>query len=290
MIYNTRVAPSPTGDFHIGSARTAYFSYLAARSTGGKFLLRIDDTDQSRHSEEAVTVIYDMMKWLGLDYDETFRQSEQKDAGIYDNFANMLIKQGKAYKEDGAIRLHKPDMQDTWYDEVAGDIPITEKDLSFIEGLVLIKSDGWPTYHFSSVVDDHIANVNYIIRGNDHLSNTAKHIAIYKQLGFETPKFAHVGLIHKNKKKISKRDPDNSASMLGYKEKGYNPDAILNFLARLGWGPQVDDKSTAILQKDKMKDLFLNGGSMKSSPANFDQAKLDSFDRKYKAMIEKNNR
>ena len=223
--YITRIAPSPTTlssckSVHIGLLRSAYFNWLAAKASNGKFYLRVDDTDQDRHNEDAVQVIYDAMAWLGLDYDDTFRQSQHKDMGLYDKAAEDLVNANLAYKDDGAIRLRCPDnMPETWHDEVAGDIAITDKDKGFIDGLVLIKSDGWPTYHFSSVIDDAWAGINYVIRGNDHTSNTAKHIAIYLQMqkcnsgngSFTIPKFGHVGLIHKNGKKMSKRDAATDA-------------------------------------------------------------------------------
>jgi glutamyl-tRNA synthetase len=282
---------------HIGTARTIYLNWLAAKASGGSFILRVDDTDQNRHNENAVQIIYDAMSWLGLDYDDTFRQSQHKDIGLYDKAAEDLIHANLAYRDDGAIRLRCPDnIPLTWHDEVAGDIAITDKDKSFIDGLVLIKSDGWPTYHFASVIDDAWSGVNYVIRGNDHTSNTAKHIAIYLQMqkcnssngSFAIPKFGHVGLIHKNGKKMSKRDADIDPTIFlsYYRENNYEPDAVLNFLGRLGWGPTVDDKTTTILTKKDMLRLFLSGGKMRSAPSNFDMMKLDSFDRKYKARIE----
>lgn len=282
MQYVTRIAPSPTGDFHIGTARTAYFSWLAARASGGKFILRIDDTDQERHQEKAVEVILETMKWLGLDYDETFRQSNRRDT--YKEIADIMLRNGTAVTLDGGAIGTNPDkfvLPDNWTDTIAGSIQITDQDRKNCPGVVLIKSDGFPTYQFSCVVDDHLTGVNYIIRGVDHISNTAKQVGLYNLLQWTTPQYAHVGLIHKDKKKISKRD--GAASMLSYREKGYNPDAVLNFLLRMGWGPKQDDKSTAVLPKERALELFLSAGSMRAASSNFDQAKLDSFDRKYKA-------
>lgn len=281
MKFNTRIAPSPTGDFHIGTARTAYFSWLAARASGGIFILRIDDTDQTRHSEKAVETIYETMKWLNLDYDVTFRQSNR--IHRYKIIAEGLLKEGKAVKlEGGAIAIDKPLLPDSWKDDVSGIITTTDQDRQNCEQLVLMKSDGTATYHFSCVVDDIESSVNYIIRGVDHISNTAKQLAIYKLLGVPFPRYAHVGLIHDAKKKISKRD--GAASMLVYREAGRHPEAMLNFLLRMGWGPRVDDKSTALLPREKALELFLTGGSMRASSSNFDRAKLESFDRKYKAQ------
>lgn len=290
-MYNTRIAPSPTGFMHIGTARTAYFNYLAAKASGGKFYLRIDDTDQNRNNADAVKIIYDSLNWLGLDFDKDFTQSSAKVNGVYDKAARALINSDLAYVEDGAIRMRLPqDIPTNWTDSIVGSVPITQEDIKMIDGLVIIKSDGWPTYHFATVVDDAMYDINYIIRGNDHTVNTSKHIAIYLQMqkvasGYDIPKYAHVGLIHKDKKKMSKRNKDADPTVLlsYYQDNNYNPNAVLNFLARLGWGPKVDDKSTALLTKDDMLRLFLDGGSMKSSAANFDMDKLNSFDRKYKA-------
>jgi glutamyl/glutaminyl-tRNA synthetase len=284
--YITRIAPSPTGDFHIGTARTAYANWLAARASGGKFILRIDDTDDARHSEDAVNVIYGAMQWLNLDYDVSFRQSQR--LNVYDHRANWLVQYNKARVIDGgAIALtFDPAMPRVWRDDIAGDVAITDTDIQHsLQNLILLRSDGKPTYHFATVVDDIDFNVNWVIRGHDHLSNTCKHVAIYHALGVPIPKYSHVGLIHKDKKKISKRD--GAASMLHYRDTGYHPDAILNFLLRMGWGPVVDDKSTALLPRDRALELFLTGGKMRNQAANFDQAKLDSFDRKYKAASQK---
>jgi glutamyl-tRNA synthetase len=138
-----------------------------------------------------------------------------------------------------------------------------------------------PTYHFATVIDDHDYGINYVIRGHDHITNTSRQIAIYNTLGWSIPKYAHVGLLAANKKPLSKRD--RASSILAYKQKGYHPEAMLNFMARLGWGPTVDDKTTKLLPREKMLELFLEGGKMKNSLANIDLDKLDSFDRKYKA-------
>ena len=287
----TRIAPSPTGDMHIGTARTAYFNWLAARATGGTFILRIDDTDLERSDPRFTEVILETMDWLGLNYDKLVYQSQRFDR--YKEVARQLIHKGQAEVHDGAIiffpgyfinngvdaKTNKP--ESNWTDEIAGKVVISLDDQARIyQGMVIIKSDGSPTYHFASVVDDIDFGVNYIIRGKDHTTNTAKHIAIYNSLEAPVPKFAHIGLINKDGSKLSKRD--GAASMLWYKNQGYDPDAVLNFMVRLGWGPTVDDKTTAILPREKMVEIFLEGGHMKNSDANMDLIKLDSFDRKYK--------
>lgn len=299
MIYNTRIAPSPTGDMHIGTARTAYFNWLAARATGGKFLLRIDDTDQKRSDPKFTQVILETLKWLGLEPDEIIYQSQRFD--FYRGYARYLMAGtpgGSFAKEvDGAVVLdlrggpydHYTKQIGCWHDELAGDIPITEDDMNNIDGMVLIKSDGSPTYNFCSILDDMEFGINYVIRGVDHITNTAKQRVLYYVLHPDTgtemdpewPKFAHLGLICVGGKPMSKRD--GASSMLHYMNAGYDPDAMLNFLARMGWGPTVDDKTTKLLPREKMLEMFLTGGKMKSQAAGFDKDKLESFDRKYKA-------
>lgn len=276
-MYNTRIAPSPTGDMHIGTARTAYFNWLAARATGGKFYLRVDDTDQARSRPEFVEVIKDTLAWLGLDCDGVVFQSRR----------NYRVPDGMpVYFEDGAVKLARPtgDVPKTWHDEVVGDVSITPADLDDLDdmaGMVLIKSDGMPTYNWASVVDDADMGINLIIRGTDHVTNTSKQVVLWFLLGHKLPQFAHVGLIGLSGKPLSKRE--GAASMLFYREKGYDADAMLNFLVRMGWSPTVDDKTTKMLPREKMLSMFLSGGKMRGSLANMDLARLEAFDRKYKA-------
>lgn len=307
--YVTRIAPSPTGDMHIGTARTAYFNWLAARASGGHFILRIDDTDPERSKPEYTQVILDTMAWLGLDYDQIEYQSRR--LARYENFATSLLECRLAQRlDDGAVVLDIGgfDMPKSFHDSIAGDVPITNTDIGMMipgftkdkngdtqksNGVVLLRSPDskgvqHPTFNFACVVDDIDMGVNYIIRGVDHLTNTARHVAIYAAIGRmhgcdpRVPKYAHLGLIGMGGKKLSKRD--GAASMLQYRDKGYDPDALLNFMLRLGWGPTIDDKSTALLPRERAIQLFLGGGKMKSSPANMDLQKLESFDRKYKAL------
>jgi glutamyl-tRNA synthetase len=277
---------------HIGTARTAYFNWLAAKASGGKFLLRIDDTDQKRNDPAYTQVILDTMDWLGLKYDELVYQSHR--FPIYNSAANFLISEGWAKEREGAIvftleprRKEGYIFPSTWKDEIKGEIKITADDKDNMEGMVLIKSDGSPSYNFCSVVDDMLLSINYIIRGVDHITNTAKQVILWEALSrqadweFPLPKFAHLGLICVAGKPMSKRD--GASSMLHYRNAGYDPDAMLNFLARLGWGPTVDDKSAVMLDTNRMLDLFLTGGKMRNASAGFDLSKLESFDRKYKA-------
>jgi len=291
---NTRIAPSPTGDMHLGTARTAYFNYLVARATGGSFLLRIDDTDDSRNVQKCVDDILAVMEWLGLDYDRITYQSAH--AERYREMAGGLVEAGLAWRQDdGSVLLEYPnespdcDMFDaadwspplTWKDEIAGDIRISPRDVDITRNLVLLRSNGTATYNFASVVDDIDFGINYVLRGKDHTANTSKQVILWDVMGQAPPQFAHVGLLFKDKKKLSKRD--GAASMRSYMEQGYDPDAILNYMLRMGWGPTVDDKSTSLLPRARAIELFMQGGKLKNSSANVDPAKLNSFDRKYKA-------
>ncbi len=279
MIYNTRIAPSPTGDLHLGTLRTAYFNWLAARASGGKFILRIDDTDSNRNNLELVKSIFDIFEWLNLDFDYSFSQSSRFDT--HREVAELLIISNQAKRlDDGAVQLtYFDNVPDTWKDMVSGDIK-TVKDYDK-HPIILLKKDGNPTYHFSCVVDDMHNDINLIIRGVDHISNTSKQIAIYNALDAQIPLYSHVGLLFKDKAKMSKRH--GAASSLYYKDSGYDADAILNFLLRLGWGPTIDDKTTKMLDRDRALELFLDGGKMRAANVNMDSALLEAYDRKYKA-------
>ena len=280
MIYNTRIAPSPTGNMHLGTARTAYFSWLAARASGGKFILRIDDTDLDRSNSSYTDVILEAMEWLGLDYDMLVYQGQRFDR--YKEVAEKLVAKDQATElENGAIGLVTDMIPDEWEDEAFGKMVVSDREKELSSGLILIKGDGSPSYHFASVVDDADFGVNFIIRGQDHIQNTTKQISLFRNLGAPVPKFAHVGLIHHKKKKLSKRD--NAASVLSYRDAGYDPDAMLNFLLRLGWGPTNEGKEHKVIDRDFALDIFLDGGNMRSQSANMDLNMLEAYDRKYKA-------
>lgn len=279
MSLTTRVAPSPTGDFHIGTARTAYFNWLAARASGGKFILRIDDTDQSRNIPGSIDVIHNCLDWLGLIPDSILQQSDRLDR--YRQVADALLDAGLAdHADNGAVTLASGAPTD-WNDLTTGVMVPGDTHRDLAKNQVILRADGSPVYHFASVVDDIDLGVNLIIRGMDHQTNTFRHTAIYKALGAPLPDFAHVGLITLDKKKLSKRD--TAASLLSYRDAGMDAGAMLNFLLRMGWGPGHDDKSMAIIDKGRAVDLFLSAGKLKSSPAALDLVKLASFDRKYKA-------
>jgi glutamyl-tRNA synthetase len=278
MLYNTRIAPSPTGIFHIGTARTAYFNYLAARGSGGKFILRIDDTDTARNNEDHVKTIYESMDWLGLDYDITFRQSDRND--IYREMAQHLIRVDKAQLIDGAVFLKTDSVITEWDDLIAGKIVITDKANQDVNKMVLMKSDGTPSYHFATVIDDIQYGINLVIRGTDHISNTIKHAYIYDALGAPMPYYAHVGLIHQGGKKISKRDGTGALSF--YQENGYLPEAVLNSLLMLGWGhpdPSFDKKYPTVDKQSAIK-LFPEG-KMRSAPSSLNMPKLDWLNKRY---------
>ncbi len=284
-MYNTRIAPSPTGEMHLGTMRTAYFNWLAARASGGKFLVRVDDTDVKRNQKVVAKAIFTSMGWFGLDFDKEFYQSNNRD--LYKRFAWALIKDGSAFVLDnGAIALWKPELPGVWHDKIAGDIPITATNYEQIDRrLILVRGNGEPTYQLASVVDDWDHCINYIIRGTDHTSNTPKQIAIWNALNKcfpdkaqKLPKFAHVGLLFKNSKKLSKRDSNFSLS--AYVD--YHPEAVLNFLLRLGWGPHEDNKANSLISKERAIEMFLTQGQMKNTQANIDEQKLKWFDKKYK--------
>jgi glutamyl/glutaminyl-tRNA synthetase len=281
-MYNTRIAPSPTGNFHIGTARTAYFNWLAARASGGKFILRIDDTDPSRTVDGALEGIHKSLDWLGLDVDEVYTQSERLD--IYNDVAEKMLDAGSAIRADnGAVLLNRHYVT-TWVDAIAGTQTSNQNDIDLYGNQVLIKADGMPIYHFATVVDDIDMDINYVIRGADHFTNTYRHAIIYDALLSPKPTFAHIGLIMHNKKKMSKRDA--AASLLGYKDAGYEPGAILETLLRIGWGPKIDDKSNKFIDRDRALELFLNEGNLKANPSTFDLAKMDFFNKVYRRRVQ----
>lgn len=286
--FTTRIAPSPTGLFHLGTARTAYFNWLVAKASGGKFILRIDDTDAARNDEAFVKVILDGMDYLGLKPDALYRQSQRSE--IYASYLDKLKTNGAVWEDNGCWRLRLPaNMPMTWKDAIKGDIKVTDNDRDLISQLVVQRSDGSPTYHFASIIDDLDLGVDFVIRGVDHISNTPKQLAILVALGIDVSEmtFAHLGLIEiinaeKQRKKLSKRD--GAASLLNFRDAGVTPEAMLNFMLRLGWSARAGDfdKTHPLVTKDEAAKIFLSDGTMKSSPVLFDQAKLDWYDKKYK--------
>mgnify|MGYP003394076988 CR=1 FL=1 len=236
-----RFAPSPTGYLHIGGARTALFNWLYARSQNGKFVLRIEDTDQVRSKKEFEDEILQSMKWLGLDWDELYYQSKRFD--IYRKYAEDLLSQGKAYKDGEAIILKMPPNQSVKIHDLIRDEIVF--DSSELKDQVLLKSDGSPTYSFACVVDDALMEITCVIRGEDHISNTPKQFVIYQALGFKPPKFAHLPLIMGEEGgRMSKRH--GAVAVSDYKKEGFLPEAIVNYLMLLGWSPGNNQEVVAL--------------------------------------------
>jgi len=237
-----RFAPSPTGMFHIGSARTALFNWLYARHTGGTFILRVEDTDAARNKPEYVDVIFHALRWLGLDWDEgpqpggavkgekgPYFQSQR--GAIYKRYVDRLLSEGNAYESDGAIKFRTPKTPITVPDLICGNIQF---DRTNEPDLVIQRKDGSPVFHLVNVVDDIEMEVTHVIRGEDHLSNAQKHLALIEAIGAKPPHYAHIPLIlNPNGSKMSKRDA--GASIAEYEEQGYLPAAVRNYLCLLGW-------------------------------------------------------
>ena len=230
-----RFAPSPTGFLHVGGARTALFNWLYARKTGGTFLLRIEDTDRERSSDAHTQVILDGLTWLGLDWDEDL-VFQGANLANHQAVAEQLRASNHTYDDDGALRLRMPQEEIAWDDAVYGRITFHGKD---VKDWVILRSDGTPTYNFAVVCDDLAMRVTHVMRGDDHISNTPKQIAVYRALGADVPTFAHVPMIHgSDGKKLSKR---HGATAVGdYRQLGILPGAMRNFLALLGWAPGGD--------------------------------------------------
>ncbi|WP_286677274.1 glutamate--tRNA ligase [Aminobacterium sp. EBM-42] len=254
-----RFAPSPTGALHIGGGHTALFNWLWARHTGGKFILRIEDTDRERSTKEYEETIMAGMTWMGLDWDEgpdiggpygPYRQSERLE--IYHKYAQQLLDEGKTYTEGPAIIYKVPEGISLAFDDIVyGRIEVRSETL---KDIVMIKSDGMPTYNYAVVIDDYTMGINYVIRGEDHISNTPKQLLIYKALGWEEPQFAHLPMIlGKDKKKLSKRH--GATSVYEYRDLGYMPDSVFNFLAILGWSPGDDREVFSREEAIKLFDL-----------------------------------
>ncbi|MDA9272152.1 glutamate--tRNA ligase family protein [bacterium] len=288
--HKVRIAPSPTGRLHIGTIRCAYHNWLIAQQRpNSTFLVRIDDTDLERSQPELIQPIFDTLTKLGLNWDDTFQQSDRFD--LYLSYAKRLIERGYAYRDDGCIRLKAESLSDfscDWVDTLSGDKPSNEQIDEYSKSQVIIKSDGSPAYNFASTVDDYCERVTWIVRGVDHISNTYKQALIFRILfdlddyGDCMPMFSHVGLVcHKTGKKLSKRDSDEMNL------EGINTDALLNYVLRLGWSPTEDTKANNIIDKDKAITLFLEGGKMKSNNAKIDLAKLEWYDKKYNSRQKK---
>ena len=273
MSVRVRMAPSPTGFLHIGNVRTALFNWLFARHEGGEFRLRIENTDTSREVEEATQQIQDSLRWLGLDWDGdvTFQLDRLQDCA---DVATRLVDEGKAYEDDGAIRFRMPDEGVTaWDDAVRGRIEFPNEKL---EDLVLVRTDGRPTYNFASPMEDVWDGITHVIRGEDHISNTPKQINIIRATGADPPAYAHVShVLGADGKSLSKRH--GSVTVDEFRHAGYYAPALMNFLALLGWS--FDDKTT-IMSRDELIARF-SLDRVVPSPATFDYQKLDWLNGMY---------
>jgi glutamyl-tRNA synthetase len=261
------MAPSPTGFLHIGGVRTFLFNWLFARGRGGECLLRIENTDTNREVAESVEQITRSLSWLGIDWDGdvTFQLDRLERC---QQEARRLVDEGKAYEDDGAIRFRMPNEGTTaWDDAVKGRIEFPNEQL---EDLVLVRSDGRPTYNFASPVEDWLDGITHVIRGDDHVSNTPKQVLILQALGSEIPTYAHVpSVFGEDGKKLSKRH--GAVSVDEFRAAGYIAPTLMNFLALLGWAP---DGETTIMAKDQLIERF-SLERVGESPATFDYAKLD---------------
>ena len=270
-----RFAPSPTGYLHVGGARTALLNWLYARHVGGTFLLRIEDTDKQRSSEEHTRVILEGLTWLGLDWDE---EIVFQGAGLerHQTLADRLLAEGKAYSDEGAIRFRMPPGEIAWDDAVHGRISFQGKDL---QDLIILRSDRTPIYNLAVVADDIDMRITHVLRGDDHIANTPKQIALYRALGAEPPVFGHVPMINgPDGKKLSKR---HGATAVGdYQHLGILPAAMRNFLALLGWSPGGDRE---IMTRDEMVQLFSFDGVQKKA-AIFDMTKLEWMNGQYLSL------
>ena len=264
-----RFAPSPTGYLHIGGARTALFNWLYARHTGGTFVLRIEDTDAARNTQEAVDAILSGLRWLGLNWDEgpltadatgpskgdrgPYFQSQRKEN--YQRRVEALLSHGLAYEHEGAIKFKMQREPILIPDLVVGDVLRKLTDREEVDpDFVIVRSDGQPVFHFVNVVDDLEMGITHVIRGEDHLSNTAKHIALFKAFGVEPPKYGHIPLIlNPEGSKMSKRD--RGAALGTYVEEGFLPEAVNNYLCLLGWSPKDNTEKLSLAEVIERFDL-----------------------------------
>ena len=269
MKVRVRFAPSPTGFLHIGGARTALFNWLYARHTGGTFILRIEDTDVARNTQEAVAVILNGLRWLGLHWDEgpltsdatgpgkgdrgPYFQSQRREN--YQRRVEALLAHGLAYEHEGAVKFKMTREPILIPDLVVGDVlrKLTDREEEDPD-FVILRSDGQPVFHLTNVVDDLEMSVTHVIRGEDHLSNTAKHIALFRAFGVEPPHYAHIPLIlNPDGSKMSKRD--KGASLATYLEEGFLPEAVNNYLCLLGWSPKDNTEKLSLAEVVERFDL-----------------------------------
>ena len=273
MSVKVRFAPSPTGYLHVGSARTALFNWLFARHEKGEFFLRIEDTDAERSKDEFLEEILESLRWLGLDWDgEPVFQSKRTE--LYRAKAEELMKAGRAYHEEKAIRFRSPKEGKIVVDDLLhGRI---EFDNTLFEDLVIFKSDGTPTYNFAVVCDDAAMGITHVIRGDDHISNTPKQLPLYEAMGFKAPVFCHIPLIlGPDRSRLSKRH--GATSIREYKQAGYLPEALVNYLSLLGWSPGNDQE---VIGRSELVEKFELERVLKTG-AIFSQDKLEWLNGQY---------
>ncbi|WP_018970260.1 glutamate--tRNA ligase [Rubritalea marina] len=283
----TRFAPSPTGYLHVGGARTALFNYLFARKHGGSFILRVEDTDKERNTDEAREAIFQGLSWLGMDWDEgpgkggdcgPYNQSERQE--IYDSYFEKLVAANRVYADDGAYRFRFERKPITMHDLVCGEVTVDYTDESINPDMVVKRSDGTFTFHFVNVVDDIEMGMTHVLRGEDHLMNTPKHLQLFEAFGVEAPAYAHIPLIlNMDGSKMSKRD--QGAAIAEYATQGYSSEAVFNFLALLGWSPKDESE---IFSPDELIEKFTIE-SINRAPGKFDIEKCGWVNQQHLAKL-----
>jgi glutamyl-tRNA synthetase len=287
MTVRTRFAPSPTGYLHVGGARTALFNWLFARKHGGVFVLRVEDTDEARNTDEAKQAIFDGMNWLGLDWDEgpdqggnfgPYQQSERRE--IYDAWFQKLVDAGRVYEDGGAWRFRFERKPVVINDLVCGEVTIDYRDESNTPDMVVKRSDGSYVFHFVNVVDDLEMKITHVIRGEDHLMNTPKHLQLIEAFGGVAPQYAHIPLIlNPDGSKMSKRDA--GAAVGDYPRQGFLPGAVVNFIALLGWNPKNDREIFTPLELVEIFSLE----NVNRAPARFDLEKCKWVNQQHLAGV-----
>ena len=283
----TRFAPSPTGYLHVGGARTALFNYLFAKKHGGTFILRVEDTDKERNTDEARAAIFEGLSWLGMDWDEgpnkggehgPYNQSERLD--IYHSYFEKLVAADRVYEDGGAYRFRFERKPITMHDLVCGEVTVDYTDESINPDMVVKRSDGTYTFHFVNVVDDIEMGMTHVLRGEDHLMNTPKHLQLFEAFGIEPPAYAHIPLIlNMDGSKMSKRD--QGAAIGEYATQGYSPEAVFNFLALLGWSPKDENE---IFSPEEIIEKFTIE-SINRAPGKFDIEKCGWVNQQHLAKL-----
>jgi len=288
MTVRTRFAPSPTGYLHVGGARTALFNWLFARHHGGTFVLRVEDTDEARNTAEAKQAIFDGMQWLGLDWDEgpnrggafgPYFQSER--TAIYDAWFQKLVAAGRVYEDDGAWRFRFERKPVTMQDLVCGEVTIDYRDESNTPDMVVKRSDGSYVFHFVNVVDDLEMEITHVIRGEDHLMNTPKHLQLIEAFGGRAPHYAHIPLIlNPDGSKMSKRDA--GAAVGDYPRQGFLPGAVVNFIALLGWSSKTEQEIFTLAELVERFTLE----NVNRAPGRFDLEKCQWVNQQHLALLD----